>query len=95
MKFIAIFLLLVQSAFCVEFQCRFSLSSLEYSCDLQQASLITITTANEPITVTGTHLDSRTSDDVEEIQIHPPHIIKFLPAMVFNTFNNLKMFGLK
>jgi Leucine-rich repeat (LRR) protein len=92
MKFIPILLLLVQSAFCVEFQCLYIQAGLKYFCNLEYSSLIKFTTANEPITVSENHLDSKTNDDVGETQIHPPHIIRFVPTMIFDTFKNLKHF---
>jgi hypothetical protein len=89
MRFIIVLLLLAQDAFGVEFQCKYEDLYTPYQCNLAQA-FISITEKNQPVTVTGTHLNSKTNDNVEMLLFNNPHVLNFVPTKVFEIFKKLR-----
>jgi Leucine-rich repeat (LRR) protein len=92
MRIIFIIFLFVYGASAAVVPCKFEVHQIYgYYCNLFSASY-SVTTENELITVTGTHIAPNTAANV--INLHLSGSLNFVPTRIFETFQNVESLGL-
>jgi hypothetical protein len=92
MRIILVFCLTFSIVFGAEIPCKYEFNGA-YSCNLKLANIL-VTSENEPICVTGTHIATHNAGEVQQLYFASPHVLKFVPTKVFETFKNLNYFGM-
>ena len=94
MFLLLIFSSLAAGIFGTNIPCSYKFTVLSgYQCILKNAS-ISVTTENEPMNVTGTHIDPYTVNEVGSLYFASPQVLNFVPTKIFEIFVNLKTFGI-
>jgi Leucine-rich repeat (LRR) protein len=96
MTLLALFLaILVNFAIATNFPCKYYDGPGGYYCQLPyDGAIISVTTENEAITVSGIHNPGKTNDDLKLFAVTTPNVMNFVPTKISESFKNIQTFQL-